>query len=298
MPSAATLAPPESLWLELTGRCQLACGHCYADSSPAGSHGAMTVEDWLTVLDGAAELGVGLVQFIGGEPTLHPAFEQLVRHALARGLAVEVYSNLLHVPARLWEVFALPGVRLATSYYSADVGEHETVTGRRGSHARTRANIAKAARQRIPLRVGLIDTGAGAVDAALTDLEALGITDVGVDAVRGFGRAAGIEVDLAGTCGDCGHGTAAIGPDGQVWPCVFTRQISAGDVRETPLGEILAGEAFTRQVTVLDQIRRPGPVACSPPDIKCSPRSACAPSCTPSCTPNKGSDCQPKPKGK
>ena len=33
------------MWLELTGKCQLACGHCYADSGPAGTHGTMTAAD-------------------------------------------------------------------------------------------------------------------------------------------------------------------------------------------------------------------------------------------------------------
>lgn len=50
------------LWLEITGRCQLACVHCYAESGPAGSHGLMTKADWLRVLDEAAEIGVEMVQ--------------------------------------------------------------------------------------------------------------------------------------------------------------------------------------------------------------------------------------------
>jgi hypothetical protein len=29
------------LWLEITGRCQLACRHCYAESGPRGTHGSM-----------------------------------------------------------------------------------------------------------------------------------------------------------------------------------------------------------------------------------------------------------------
>ncbi|MBC6447570.1 radical SAM protein [Actinokineospora sp. HBU206404] len=61
------------LWLELTGRCQLNCTHCYADSGPSKSHGAMTTSDWLLLIDDAAEIGVREIQFIGGEPTLHPA---------------------------------------------------------------------------------------------------------------------------------------------------------------------------------------------------------------------------------
>ncbi|ABD12404.1 hypothetical protein ThrDRAFT_02400 [Frankia casuarinae] len=107
---------PTFLWLEITGRCQLACGHCYADSSPLGDHGTMSAADWRAVIDAAAELGVGMVQLIGGEPTLHPGLAGLVGHALAAGLQVEIYTNLLHVTAALWKVFTLPGVRLATSY--------------------------------------------------------------------------------------------------------------------------------------------------------------------------------------
>ncbi|HEY3514514.1 MAG TPA: hypothetical protein VGL36_35370 [Kribbella sp.] len=45
------------------------------------------------------ELGV---QFIGGEPTLHPASPELLRRALAAGLEVEVFSNLVHVTPALW----------------------------------------------------------------------------------------------------------------------------------------------------------------------------------------------------
>lgn len=141
------------LWLEITDRCQLACGHCYADSGPTGSHGAMTVVDWVRVLDEAAALGAEMVQFIGGEPTLHPGLAQLVDHAVELGLAVEVFANLVHVTPGLWEMFSREGVRLACSYYSDDPAQHAAVTGRANSHVRTRANILEALRRSIPLRV-------------------------------------------------------------------------------------------------------------------------------------------------
>lgn len=145
------------VWLEITGKCQLSCRHCYADSGPRGTHGVMTRGDWKRAIDEAADLGVDMVQFIGGEPTLHPELPALVDHALAAGLQVEVFSNLVHVSARLWDTFDRPGVRLACSYYSDDDAEHARITGRRGSHARTTANIAEALRRSIPLRVGVID---------------------------------------------------------------------------------------------------------------------------------------------
>ncbi|MGH8919937.1 MAG: radical SAM protein, partial [Actinomycetes bacterium] len=75
------------LWCELTSRCQLSCQHCYAESGPAGAHGLMRPVDWARVLNQATELGVRMVQFIGGEPTLYPDLAHLVDHALRRGLA-------------------------------------------------------------------------------------------------------------------------------------------------------------------------------------------------------------------
>ncbi|SHF02779.1 4Fe-4S single cluster domain-containing protein [Seinonella peptonophila] len=69
------------LWLEITGRCQLECVHCYAESGPNGTHGSMSVNDWKRVIEDAASLGVSTVQFIGGEPTLHPEFISLLETA-------------------------------------------------------------------------------------------------------------------------------------------------------------------------------------------------------------------------
>ena len=255
--------PPgvDFLWLEITGRCQLACGHCYADSSPQGSHGAMTAADWKAVIDSAAEVGVDMVQFIGGEPTLHPDLPGLVAYALAAGLTAEVFTNLLHVSERMWEVFAQPGVRLATSYYASDPARHDEVTGRAGSHSRTRANIAEAVRRGIPLRVGLLADTGGDVEAARAELESLGVANIRVDQVRAVGR--GGVGGTASTCGRCGHGRAAVRADGAVTPCVFTRGMVTGNVLTDSLGKILADPRWRATVGTLT---RPGNSfsACNP----------------------------------
>lgn len=96
-------SPPVTfLWLELTGKCQLECVHCYAESSPTGTHGTMTAADWRRVIAEAASMGVRTVQFIGGEPTLHPSLAELIDYALLRDLGVEVFTDLVHVTETLW----------------------------------------------------------------------------------------------------------------------------------------------------------------------------------------------------
>jgi MoaA/NifB/PqqE/SkfB family radical SAM enzyme len=275
------------VWLEITGRCQLECVHCYAASGPAGTQGSMTTAEWRRVIDEVVSLGAGMVQFIGGEPTLHPDLGVLVDHALAAGVEVEVFTNLVHVTPALWEVFSRPGVRLACSYYSDDAEQHGAVTGRVRSHARTRGNIAEALRRSIPLRAGVVDLGGGQrVEQAVAELSALGVADPGLDRLRQVGR--GVRVGRAGTeqlCGRCAGDVLAVSPDGQVWPCVFSRWLPVGDVRATSLAEILAGPR-------LEQVR--GELAASFASRPCVPNMCnpqCGPSCSPACRP--ANNCRP-----
>jgi MoaA/NifB/PqqE/SkfB family radical SAM enzyme len=234
------------LWLELTGRCGLACFHCYSSSGPSGSHGAMTAGDWRSVITQAAGLGVSMVQFIG-EPTLHPDFPALLTCAIDAGLAAEVYSNLTHVKDSWWDLLTCPSVSLATSYYSDDPAEHDAITGRPGSHARTLASIRQAIARGIPLRAGIVEVRQGQRTAqAHAELEALGVRRIRTDRLRHLGRAASaVPHDASELCGNCGQGIAAILPSGDVTPCVMARWLTAGNVRHTPLSDILSGPAMT-----------------------------------------------------
>lgn len=271
------------LWLEVTGRCQLECVHCYADSGPSGTDGSMTGVDWVRVLDQAAELRVEMVQFIGGEPTLYPDLPALVDHALARGLAVEVFSNLVHITNELWETFSQPRVSLATSYYSDDAAQHAAIT-RRPTHARTRANIAEAVRRSIPIRAGVIDLGGGQrAQAARPELIELGVPSIGYDRLRHVGRGARDQpASTAQLCGHCADGVAAISPDGTVWPCVFSRWLPIGNVLEAELAEILYGPVAMRVRTELTET------------FAGREMLACGPDCGPNCNPiNCGPRCEP-----
>ena len=74
----------------------------------------MTAANWEQVIGQAAALGIGTVQFIGGEPALDPSLPRLIRYALGAGLKTDVYTNLVHVTPELWELFSLPGVSIGS----------------------------------------------------------------------------------------------------------------------------------------------------------------------------------------
>ncbi|MER7001216.1 radical SAM protein [Streptomyces sp. NPDC000410] len=242
------VASLDFLSLELTARCQLTCPtQCYAEAGPTRGHGSMTAEDWHRLIDEAAALGTSTVQFIGGEPTLHPDFTQLVEHALRVGLSVRVHSNLYKVRDRHWPLFEDPRVSVATSYYSDVAAEHDAITGRDGSHTATRASIVEAVRRKVKLRVAIVDHGNGQrAEQARAEMAGLGVTAT-VDKVRAVGRAAGgLLPSTSSLCGRCANGKAAVLPDGRVAPCEIGRFLATGSVRETSLAAVLASPEWQR----------------------------------------------------
>ena len=83
------------LFLEITSKCNLQCIHCYANSGPELPMTlGMTRDKWRKVLRDASNLGCQRVQFIGGEPTIHPDLLELIAEANGLGYQViEVYTN-------------------------------------------------------------------------------------------------------------------------------------------------------------------------------------------------------------
>ncbi|GIH47128.1 hypothetical protein Mro03_23070 [Microbispora rosea subsp. rosea] len=88
------------------------------------------------------------------------------------------------------------------------------------------------------IRAGVI----GVLDGQRTQqsiavLERIGVPEIGYGDLREVGR--GIRENspsAAQLCGNCGDRKVAISPTGDVWPCVFSRWLPAGNVRETPRG--------------------------------------------------------------
>jgi radical SAM protein with 4Fe4S-binding SPASM domain len=304
---SAARSPTDFLWLEITAKCNLTCTHCYADSSPTRSHGAMGSKDWKAVIRQAATLGVGMVQFIGGEPTLHPDFSELVSTAGDCGLGIEVYSNLTHVTPYMWALFEEYRISLATSFYSTQPDVQDAITQHRGSQRRTLQNIREALQRSLPVRVGLVEVLDGQDVAAAEDmLRSLGVGNTQLDKVRGVGRglrSTEQQGSVDELCGGCAAARAAIDPDGWVYPCVFSRWMPVGNVREQRLDQILAGKGLHDTRSRLNMAfaqRDQAAMQCDPQVVFCPPKMPCPPqqACAPNCPPSVGCPPPPRPPGR
>jgi pyruvate-formate lyase-activating enzyme len=303
------------LWLELTNRCNLTCVHCYADSHPGSGHrDVLTTRDYEGTLRQAFDLGCRRVQFIGGEPQLHRDFLPLVKTAKDIGFDfVEVFSNLTFLSDDAVRYAAEHGVRFATSVYSEDAAEHDAITGVRASHTRTITNLRRLIANGVRTRAGVIvvDQAPESVERTTRFLHELGVPQVRTSSVREFGRGESVlgrPAQMSGLCGHCWNGKLCVTPDGSALACVMSREWPVGNVLETPLAGILAGDAL-RDVrsSVYETVWRPRvdgrgreaescPQSCDPtvclPDF-CDPSVSCPQSCEPPIIECEPGDCAP-----
>jgi hypothetical protein len=326
------IAPPSLyglsfLWLEITEKCNLECSHCYADSGPRRElRGQMGLEDWYRVIRESADLGCRQIQFIGGEPTLHPDLVRMIEYASECGYTfIEVFTNATVLSDRLLRAFVTSGVHIATSFYSDDPNTHDLITGRSGSLRQTIAGIRRLIAAGLHVRAGIIETkeNVGHGQRAWLFLNGLGVSDIKIDFQRGIGRGAErlySPEPMSQLCGECWKGKLCATSSGTAYPCVFSRFAGVGAVRNG-IRKIIEGDellAFRanlskRQHTqTLNHVPEPngnsghanvpgdrghtglvaqqcGPLECNPQTcLPCGPYRFCNP-----CGPDRFIECQP-----
>ncbi len=304
---AAPSTTVKMAWLEITPNCQLSCRHCYAGSGPGLGHGIVPFEKWQETITSLHAMGVGFVQFIGGEPTTHPRFCELVEFAAQLGLEVEVYSNLVSITERMWQLFVRHRVQIGTSFYTPDPMLHTRITNSPHAYQKTLGNIQKALSLGLRLRVGMVRvTEEQNIAEAKELLTQLGVKRIGVDRARGVGRGANIisESSVSALCGSCITGRCAITASGDVFPCIMARAFPVGNILQSTIEEILRGDTFRITIDRLSAAFATRTYRCEPdeckPDVdpdpldcdpECDPKAF--PPCSPDCCPETVADCEP-----
>lgn len=100
---------------EITQRCNAKCLHCYSNSGPQVScQQDLSTEEALSVIDQLAEAGLMVLAFSGGEPMLRKDWPVLVKHAVKRGLSVNIASNGSCITVQTADLLQQLGVRSVT----------------------------------------------------------------------------------------------------------------------------------------------------------------------------------------
>jgi len=84
----------DHLFLTVTNKCNMQCRHCYLSASPSKSDEIET-KHLLSVIDQAAELGLGKLHVDGGEALLHSNLFDVLDYAADKGIPPSLCSNAL-----------------------------------------------------------------------------------------------------------------------------------------------------------------------------------------------------------
>jgi MoaA/NifB/PqqE/SkfB family radical SAM enzyme len=128
-----------NIFLYVTERCQLRCGHCYmGDRLERG----LTLDFAVAcrILANCRKLGADYITFLGGEPTLHPELPQMIDHAHELGFRqVMIDSNGLSL-ARIQRIAPEKLYYVTISLDGATAETHDRVRGA-GTFQKTQRTI-------------------------------------------------------------------------------------------------------------------------------------------------------------
>jgi radical SAM protein with 4Fe4S-binding SPASM domain len=140
---------PLRMDLALTFRCQNDCVHCYA----GGPHetAELSTEQWQEVIDRLSRIGVFILTFTGGEPTLREDLMELLYYAQTKGMVTGLITNGRRLRQKSYveklEKAGLDFVQVTLESHKPKV--HDLITGAKGSWKETVAGIRNAAQSEV-----------------------------------------------------------------------------------------------------------------------------------------------------
>ncbi|HTT55283.1 MAG TPA: radical SAM protein [Streptosporangiaceae bacterium] len=119
----------------VTSQCNRRCTYCFLPSDFFASGLRMSFDALSGVVAWCCRYNVGEITFLGGEPSLHPSFADMVSHSHGQGLAVRVVTNGARRFRRLMESGLIGPHNLSRVAVSVDTMDETVQDGFRGRGA-------------------------------------------------------------------------------------------------------------------------------------------------------------------
>ena len=136
---------PVVVW-NVTRRCNLHCGHCYADSHDRDYPGELDTGEGVRLIGDLAAFGVPTVLFSGGEPLLRPDLLKLAALAQSLGMRTVLSTNGTRIDAAVAAEIAVAGFSYVGISLDGIGPLNDKMRGSRGAFEAALAGI-RAARE-------------------------------------------------------------------------------------------------------------------------------------------------------
>lgn len=153
------LAPPLAALLELSHRCPLRCPYCSNPVQLEKKSAELDSETWKRVIREAADMGMMQIHFSGGEPTVRPDLEELVKQADEVGLYTNLITSAVMLDRARVERLADAGLQhVQISFQDTLPDKADWVGGYKGGHQKKLEVAAMVTDAGLPLTVNAILT--------------------------------------------------------------------------------------------------------------------------------------------
>jgi len=256
-------------WLEITQLCNCKCIHCYEGCRHSQSDDPMSLKDWISVIDQLADMRVGRVVVIGGEPCAHPKINEILSYTASRINNVTLFTNGTLINQSLKQIIIENKVKLKFSIYGHCASVHDKITQTPGSFDRLMQSISyfNSKGIHIKLAVVIMKENEKYYRDLVRFLDSLRIP-YKIDVIREvfdgtqslhipddsgiiqsckrtkplFPKISKKRFDNAYYYNTCWSGKIVITENGDVLPCVFERNEVLGNVRKQSVLEIADSE--------------------------------------------------------
>ena len=190
---------PLRMDIALTFKCPNNCIHCYA----GGPHETpeLNTSQWKEVIKRLSQIGVFIVTFTGGEPTLREDLPELLQYAQNKGMVTGIITNgrklkdINYVQAL--EKAGLDFVQVTLESHKPNI--HDLMTATEGSWKETVVGIKNAVRSQIYVTTNTTLSKHNAPDflSTIDYIKELGVTAFGCNSLIYSGKANAISQEFA-----------------------------------------------------------------------------------------------------
>ncbi|MCW3982408.1 MAG: radical SAM protein [Candidatus Bathyarchaeota archaeon] len=194
-PFSYKYSAPLRMDVALTFRCQNDCIHCYA----GGPHQTpeLTTTQWKTAIDKLSDVGVFILTFTGGEPTLRDDLPELLQYAQNKGIVTGLITNGRRLKDKEYvaelERSGLDFAQITLESHKPKV--HDAMTSAEGSWKETVAGIKNAVNSQIYVSTNttLSKHNAGDFLTTVDYIKELGVDAFGCNSLIYSGKAPDVD---------------------------------------------------------------------------------------------------------
>ena len=143
-----------SIQVEITGKCNERCRHCYLPNSFKDKGIDMPIDKFKKIVDEFAEMGGLHITITGGEALLHKNLVDMLDYCRTKDLEITLLSNLINLNDEIVDALRRVNVNMVNvSLYSTSNEIHDYITKVKGSCEKTKKAIEKLVKSNIPVQI-------------------------------------------------------------------------------------------------------------------------------------------------